>query len=178
MRQVIEEFLDFQIRQRMPDGRPCRYVLARSGISPRTGDGVQMFLFENGARSNGAWSHYDPPTDALDLLRARHAFLVALEKVEVQNWHRFRNDALEQSELNRRFNNLPVGVTPRAIELLVAGQQRIAAIRKEISEIELKIAASPQERAVSAEETRRKALADQQREQQQSLVTTVKSLSV
>jgi hypothetical protein len=178
MRQVIEEFLDFQIRQRMPDGRPARYVLGRSSVSPRDGSDVRMYLFENGARSNGSWQHYEPPSDPLELLRAKHAFLISIEKVETQNWFAFRNGCLEQSELNQRFSNLPIGLTQRSIELLVAGQQRIAAIRKEIAEIELKIADSPQERAISKEEERRKAFADAERQRQQSLVTTVKSLSV
>jgi hypothetical protein len=110
-------------------------------LSPRTGETVATTLFENGAISFGPTSHRDPPSDPIALLRARRAFFEAAEKVEVHDFERFRADCIEQSELNKRFTNLP-GITQRAVELLVAGQQRINHFRQQLADIDAQLAAT------------------------------------
>ena len=111
------------------------------------------------------------------MLRARRAFLEAAEKVEVRDWNQFRADLLEQNELHRRFSNLP-GVTQRALELLVQGQQRINAYRAEIAAIDARLGDTPAQQAISREEQRLLAMREEQKEEQQRLTEAVRSLSV
>jgi hypothetical protein len=127
--------------------------------------------------SFGPTSHRDPPRDPIGLLRARRAFFEAAEKVEVRDFNQFRADLIEQSELHKRFPNLP-GVTERALELLVAGLKRIQGYRAAIAEIDAALGGTPQEQAISAEEHRRRAMLERQREEQAKLTEAVRSLSV
>jgi hypothetical protein len=72
----------------------------------------------------------------------------------------------------------PTGVTERALQLLVAGQQRIEGYRRQIAEIDAKLGGTPQEQLISQEEQRLQAMREQQKEEQQRLTEAVRSLSV
>jgi hypothetical protein len=174
---IIEDFHEFANRQRMKDGSIPRRVIADSRVSPRTGESVVRTLFENGAVSFGPTSHRDPPTDPIALLQARRAFYAAAEAVEVHDWERFRADCVEQSELHKRFGNLP-GINQRAVELLIAGSRRIAAYRQQLADIDARLADAPQQRVMSAEEQRLQAMRRQQKEEEDRLAAAVRSLSV
>jgi hypothetical protein len=95
--------------------------------------------------------------------------LQAAEKVEVRDVNQFRADLIEQSELHKRFPNLP-GVTERSLQLLVASLKRIQGYRQQIAEIDAKLGTTAEQQAVSREEQRLQAMREQQKEEQQRLM--------
>jgi hypothetical protein len=178
MQRLLEDFHDFKSRQRNKDGSLVKYVIAKSAVSPRDGGTVQVIYFQNGASSDGYWRHAEVPSDPVALLRAKRNFLVAQIDAEVRDWNLFKHHSLEMAELNKRFSNLPAGVTPAALAVLVQGQKVIEDYRKQLAQIDAQLADTAEEQAVSAEEIREQARLDEERRRQQDLITTVKSLSV
>jgi hypothetical protein len=178
---MLESFQEFANRQRMPDGRRAEWIMSRNGRhGSLRGFLTQEFLFENGASSNGAETHFAPPADARELLRAKKTFFEMCLKEDQRRWNEYRTDCLNQAELHRRFPNLPPGAGPHAIKLLEEGQERQARLQTMIDGLgkEIEALKTPQEREVEAAEAKRQ---EEQRERSMQLgamAERIKSLAI
>jgi hypothetical protein len=109
---------------------------------------------------------------------AKKEFLELALRRETAEWSRFRSESLEAYELSRRFKNLPVGVTERTIDMLEAGQRRMARMRQEIAAINQELDRQPGRRA-QIEQERLQAQRDRAEQAElQERASAVRALSI
>jgi hypothetical protein len=177
---VLESFQEFAKRQFEDGGRQAAFLKVNTQIGLRSGDTTDLILFSNGARSNGT-THWDPPTDPVERLEARLAFLKAALKEETYRWQSFRAEVLNAGELAKRFSNLP-GVSQSDIDQLEEGVVRIQWLRELIAEHEQELSAlieqSPFRKAALEQKETREALAAELAERHHQLMETVKGFSI
>jgi hypothetical protein len=177
MGMVFESFQEFAGRQKRADGARAEWIIGQRLTGYRTGDESRIVYFENGARSDGN-AHYDPPEDESDRLEAIRDFFAAALKEERRRWEEYRAESLNQSELARRFSNLPPGCTEETVRVLQEGQERIAMIEERLAEAEAKLLETPKYRALEEQKQRREEQENKRLAYLNELAGVVRNLSI
>lgn len=116
---------------------------AKHGTYEKAGD---RYLFEDGAvaigsyaRQSNAFTLIEPPTDELELLKAKRDFIQARLNREVAAFNTFRNETIEQLNFHRA-NPLNIPAPPATAEDdLRRGAERIHAVQAQLDELELSL---------------------------------------
>lgn len=115
---------------------------AKHGTYEKAGN---RYLFEDGAvavESSDRSTSYtltDPPTDELELLKAKREFVQARLNREVAAFNDYRNETIEQLNFHRA-NPLNIPAPPATAEDdLRKGAERIQAVQQQLDELELSL---------------------------------------
>ncbi len=109
------------------------------------------WLFEDGAYLTTSMRS-EPPTDPAALLKAKRQFLRTKLNQKTDEFLRAKSGWTQQGTLAAKNWNLPAP-PPNAVELLREMKDQVAALEKQIAEIDAQLGATP-ERQVEAERLR------------------------
>ena len=123
--------------------------------------GRGLFLFQNGAVSDGVTNHYEAPVEQATLLRLRKHFIATKIKREVAAFDQFKASCEQQAGYHVRSPMTCPPPPANAADQLRAGKARIEKLREQLAAVDREIAASPEVHA-------HRAFLDQRRANQQS----------
>jgi hypothetical protein len=123
-----------------PDGKPTldQFLAKQNTRWVKRKDGRS--LGENGSWWEGdaaLFAYQEPPTDPLDLLRARREYWQTVYDNERKEFMEFRADAMERANNAVRYRNVPA--PENAVGELLAGRQRLDEYRGKLREIDAEI---------------------------------------
>lgn len=133
MGKYVEDFEEFVGRM------ACNYVKNPNG-GFRTGENRSLYLFANGARSDGHLNHFDPPINQWELLMARRRFTVLMLDDEETAWKTYKARVSEQVDWKREYPDSCPPPSSRAPQLLREGAARIQKLREDLGTIDHELA--------------------------------------